>query len=125
MARGLNVKRTERLVLAMSLALIASVGRAEELRDPTRPARLGPGIVMVAPGVEAVRLEAILSQGDTRRAIVNGKVVREGDRVAGVQVTAILGNSIHYLRAGREHVAILPTQRIPVRRSGALQAGEP
>jgi hypothetical protein len=110
---------------ALVFAIVTAVGNADELRDPTRPARLGPGIVMTSPSVEAVRLEAILNSGDARRAIVNGKVVREGERVNGVQIVAINENSIHYVRAGRGHIATLPSRKISVRGPVALHAGEP
>jgi hypothetical protein len=117
--------RIRTVAAALAFALATAVCSADELRDPTRPATLGPGIVMTAPGVEAVRLEAILDSGDNRRAIVNGKVVREGERVNGVQIVAIKANSIHYVRAGRDHIARLPTEKISVRGSVALHAGEP
>jgi hypothetical protein len=119
------MKRIDTATLALALTLVAAVGSADELRDPTRPARLGPGIVMAAPGMEAVRLEAILSSGDGRRAIVNGKVVRAGESVNGVQIVAIDENTIHYTRAGRGHIATLPTRKISVRGAAALHAGEP
>jgi hypothetical protein len=111
--------------LAPALLLFIGHAFANELHDPTRPAQLGPGPAISAPGVEAIRLEAILDSGGTRRAIVNGKIVREGERVAGVQVTAINEASIQYVRAGRSHVATLPTRKVSVRGSTALHAGEP
>ncbi len=119
------MKRIEITVATLAIALASMVGKADELRDPTRPAALGPGIVMAAPGVEAVRLEAILSAGDGRRAIVNGKVVREGDRVVGVQIVTINENSIHYVRAGRGHIASLSRNKLSLRGPAALHAGEP
>ncbi len=119
------MKRIQTLAMSVTLLLTATVTPAEGLRDPTRPAKLGPGPVLLAPGVEGVRLEAVLDSGDSRRAIVNGKVVREGDRVAGVQIVAIRETSIHYVRAGRNHVALLPTRKISVRAPAALHAGEP
>jgi hypothetical protein len=114
------------VILGVAWLLCAATGvAADELRDPTRPAQLGPSPVVTTEGLEGVRLEAILSSGDARRAIVNGKVVREGERVVGVQIVAITETSITYVRAGRSHVATLPTRKIAVRRSTALHAGEP
>ena len=109
------------------LRSIAVLGaRADELRDPTRPATLGPGLVLSsAPASKPCASKPSSTPAMTRRAIVNGKVVREGERVAGVQITAITADSIHYVRAGREHVATLPTAKISVRATAALHAGEP
>lgn len=114
-----------RLTPFLILALALGVAHAQEMRDPTRPASLGPGPVLRADGVQAVRLEAVLDSGDNKRAIVNGKVVREGDRVAGVRIVSISGNSVHYVRAGQGHIARLPIQKIPVRTGATLNAGEP
>ena len=119
------MKKVASLMLVLSASMAAPSYGADELRDPTRPAQLGPAPVLSSSGVEAVRLEAILNSGDARRAIVNGKVVRAGERVAGVQVTAIHEDSIQYVRAGRGHVATLPTRKISVRVNAALHAGEP
>jgi MSHA biogenesis protein MshK len=119
------MKAIQTVAMSVMLLLAATVTSAEGLRDPTRPAKLGPGPTLIAPGVEAVRLEAIMDSGDSRRAIVNGKVVRAGDRVAGVQIVAIRETSIHYVRAGRDHIALLPTRKISVRAPAALHAGEP
>ena len=73
-----------------------------------------------------MRVEAILHSGDARRAIVNGKVVRAGDRVSGVQIDAILGDSVRYVRDGqRARRARCRHAKIAVRPPSALHAGEP
>jgi hypothetical protein len=105
------------------LLLTGAVAHSGELRDPTRPATLGrPTVTSLESGV---RLEAVLGTGEARRAIVNGRIVRAGDRVGSVQITEITNDSIQYVQSGRTHVAKLPTQKVAVRKSSALHAGEP
>ena len=63
-----------------------------------------------------LRVEAVLRSAERDLAIVNGKIVRAGDRVAGVQVEAILADGIRYVRDGKVHVARLQPTSIAVRR---------
>jgi hypothetical protein len=110
--------------LACLLLLLATaVAQSGELRDPTRPATLGrPTVTSLESGV---RLEAVLGTGDARRAIVNGRIVRAGERVGSVLITSIQDDSIQYVQSGRTQVAKLPTRKVAVRNSAALHAGEP
>ena len=108
---------------SLILLLTAAVANAGELRDPTRPATLGrPAVTSLERGV---RLEAVIGAGEARRAIVNGRIVRVGERVGSVLITGISDDSIQYVQSGRTLVARLPTQKVAVRKSSALHAGEP
>jgi hypothetical protein len=101
----------------------AAVAHSDDLRDPTRPATLGrPAVTSLESGV---RLEAVLGTGEARRAIVNGRIVRAGERVGSVLITSIQDDSIQYVQSGRTLVAKLPTQKVAVRKPSALHAGEP
>ena len=99
---------------AVLLLSMSAKAAADRLVDPTRPPQ--------APGPssdssqETLRVEAVLRSADRHLAIVNGKIVRAGDRVCGVQVEAILADGIRYVRDGQVHVARLQPASIPVRR---------
>jgi hypothetical protein len=112
-----------RLAPLFLLLLATAAVNAGELRDPTRPATLGrPAVTSLESGV---RLEAVLGTGEARRAIVNGRIVRAGDRVGSVLITVITDDSIQYVQSGRTQVAKLPTRKVAVRSPSALHAGEP
>jgi hypothetical protein len=103
--------------------LAAAVAHSGELRDPTRPATLGrPTVTSLESGV---RLEAVLGTREARRAIVNGRIVRAGERVGSVLITSITEDSIQYVQSGRTQVAKLPTRKVAVRKPSVLHAGEP
>ena len=99
--------------LAALLLTMSAKAAADRLVDPTRPPQTpGPSS---DPSNESVRVEAVLRSADRDLAIVNGKIVRAGDRVAGVQIEAILPDGIRYVRDGQVRVARLQPASIPVR----------
>ena len=105
--------------LGVLLILIGVVGiaRADGLPDPTRPA-FAVNNKPAAPGKaapQAVRLTAIISRGATRVAILDGKVVQAGDRVADGDVSEILVDGVRIERAGHSELLKLPSQAIVVR----------
>jgi hypothetical protein len=99
--------------LAALLLTLSAKAAADRLIDPTRPPQ--------APSrssdrsYEGVRVEAVLRSAERDLAIVNGKIVRAGDRVAGVQIEAILADGVRYVRDGQVRVARLQAASIPVR----------
>jgi MSHA biogenesis protein MshK len=100
--------------LAALLLTLSAKAAAGGLVDPTRPPQ-APN-TSSDPSQEGVRVEAVLRSAERHLAIVNGKIVRAGDRVAGVQIEAILVDGIRYVRDGKVHVARLQPASIPVRR---------
>lgn len=99
--------------LAALLLTMSAQAAADRLIDPTRPPQApGPSS---DPSNESVRVEAVLRSAERDLAIVNGKIVRAGDRVAGVQIEAILPDGIRYVRDGQVRVARLQPASIPVR----------
>jgi hypothetical protein len=99
--------------LAALLLSMSAKAAADRLIDPTRPPQAPSA--SSDPSYEAVRVEAVLRSADRDLAIVNGKIVRAGDRVAGVQIEAILPDGIRYVRDGQVRVARLQPASIPVR----------
>ncbi len=110
---------------ALTLLALLSVAEAAEINDPMRPAGSSTRAAAPRPGVPALRLEGIMSSGDSRVAIVNGQVVRVGARVAGVEILAILSDGIRYSRGGREQFLMLPGARLSVRVASLPEAKTP
>lgn len=101
-----QILRARGVQLPLLAVLAVQPTLAEGLRDPMRPPLAHSATPARAPA-HALRLEAILVEGERRVAIVDGKVVRAGDRVSGVVVSAIHVDSIQYTRDGRTHEARL------------------
>ncbi len=103
--------------LPLLLVVAAQANGADPLRDPTRPPTATAPIAAIAPEGLPLRLEAILSTGDSRLAIVNGQVVRQGARLANAVITEISADSIRYTYAGHDHAATLATRKLAVRKT--------
>lgn len=94
------------------LMMSAQMAHAERLVDPTRPAHAkGAG----TSTSQALRLEAILISNGARVAIVNGKLVRDGDHIGAARIDAILPDGIRYTLAGRSLTAQLRTRSTALR----------
>jgi len=98
------------------LPLVAHAG--DTLVDPTRPVTASAE-VHHAEGV--LRVEAIVDRDGQRLAIVGGKVVRAGDRLAWGQVQEITSTGVRYLAAGRIQFVALEIPKLQVRRVSASQ----
>jgi hypothetical protein len=109
-------------IVALAVLLVCPDGRADTLHDPTRPATL-PTAALVPKGDAAVHLEAILGTDKSRLAIINGKVVHVGERVADALITEIGPQTIRYVRNGQIGTLKLPDPRIPVRTAASPSQG--
>jgi hypothetical protein len=103
------MRGTFRLTHYCCAALVfASTAWAQEVRDPMRPA--GATQVAARPRVasaSALKLEGVIN-GTVRVAIVNGRLVRDGDEIAGARILEVLGNGVRYSRGGRVQSLLLP-----------------
>lgn len=92
-----------------------------ELRDPTRPANRLPQqdqVVMTSPTGEAIlELTEIRISGITRRAIINGELVRTGQSLAdGTQVLHIQPHRVIVRQNGvNKKLILVPTVTHPVK----------
>jgi hypothetical protein len=86
---------------------------AETLSDPTQPPSAHENIA-IKPEF-ALRLEGVLGSATQRRAIVDGKLVRIGDRIGGALITDISDETVSYTFSGRERVAHLNRDHVVVR----------
>jgi MSHA biogenesis protein MshK len=105
--------------------LLAATAQAQTVRDPMRPAGSAP--VSAAPrGPATLKLEGVIS-GSVRVAIVNGRLVRAGDEIAGARILEVLHDGVRYSRAGRIQSLSLPGARAltSVRVASSPEASKP
>jgi hypothetical protein len=86
---------------------------AETLSDPTQPPSVRENTALKPEF--ALRLEGVLGSATQRRAIVDGKLVRIGDRIEGALITDISDDTVSYTFSGRERVARLNRDHVVVR----------
>lgn len=95
------------------LPLLVSASGTQQLDDPTRP----PGYRLVLPGgkqagVTRWRVSAIYLSAGQRSALINGRLVRPGQRVGGARVVQILANRVWLEKDGQRFAVPLLTDKI-------------
>jgi hypothetical protein len=98
-------RRLRLLPLCFATLLLLPCAYAQEFRDPMRPA--GATAVARPRAVSSLKLEGVIA-GAVRVAIVNGRLVRAGDEVAGVKILEVLADGVRYSRAGQIQSLLLP-----------------
>jgi MSHA biogenesis protein MshK len=107
---------TNPYLATLLLMMTAQAATADRLQDPTRPANARAALAST-PKAESVRLEAIFRSDGTNVAIVNGKVVRTGDRIGSVRIDEVMPHGIRYTREGRTHTTSLDGKAPPIRQN--------
>lgn len=102
-----------RYLATLLLSMTAKAAVADRLMDPTQPAYARPADN--GETLPPVRVEAILQSGERRLAIVNGKVVRDGDRLGAIQILEVRADGVRYLRNGATNIARLTEKSLRVR----------
>jgi len=92
---------------ALSVLLVLS-SFCWSLQDPTRPV----SFTAAASADTALTLESILLGPARRVAVINGKVVAEGDSVAGATIVAINKNSVRLRHRGQAVELVLSVTAI-------------
>ena len=96
-----------------SILLAARVVAAGPLGDPTQPYN-----VKRTPGARVVTeysVSAVFTSAERRVAIVNGKVVRAGDRLGDAQIIEVLADGVRYERHGRQYTIRIASLAMKVR----------
>ena len=114
-----------RALAAILTAVVVTQTSAADLRDPTRPPNAPAAVMSRVGGPVSLQLQAVIGTGQSRVAIVNGKVVRVGDKVDGAVIDEISSATVRYTRGGKQLVASLPNTKLDVRTNNTLQAGQP
>lgn len=112
-------------VLLSAAVLVATKALAADLRDPMRPPSAPVAVISRVGAPSSLQLQAVISTGASRVAIVDGKVVRVGDKLDGAVIDEISTTSIRYTRGGKQLVASLPDTKLDIRVNKTLQAGQP
>jgi len=101
--------------VVLTLALMASraFGAPEALTDPTRPTTTaGHGNVSHGCGV---CVAAIVTRQEGSFAVVNGRVVRAGDRFSDISIEEVTPDGVKYLQGGRRGFARLQQEKLDPR----------
>jgi len=111
-----TAKLRSAFVIGAGLLWFCSAHAADGLKDPTQPpvsasSDRGPALP------RQLNLEAILQSAERYIAIVDGKIVRVGDRVGNATIEEITTDSVRYSRGGREHTIRLARRSVKVRQA--------
>ena len=99
-------RRLRILCLCLAPLLLSTGVQAQTFRDPMRPP--GTATATLRPAkASSLKLEGVIS-GAVRVAIVNGRLVRAGDEIAGARIIEVLANGVRYSRAGQVQILVLP-----------------
>lgn len=90
---------SDRIFLALLLLLLAAPVFAQSLSDPTRRPD-APGTVAAVAGDGGWVLQSTRIAGGERLAVVNGQLVREGQRIGNARVLRIEHGKIHLSEDG-------------------------
>lgn len=85
--------------------LLISTCHGGDLRDPMRPAG-APTAARPAP-VYSLKLEGVIA-GGRRVAIINGRLARPGDVIAGARILEVFATGVRYERAGKIQTLTMP-----------------
>ena len=96
---------------ALCILLLVGIARGGELRDPMRPAGAPAAAAASRPApVYSLKLEGVIA-GTQRVAIINGRLVRAGDTIAGAKILEVFAQGVRYERAGKVQMLTLPVTR--------------
>lgn len=111
-----TAKHRSAVVICLGFVCLYSAEAADGLKDPTRPPVTTSSDR--APALpRPLNLEAILQTAERYVAIVDGKVVRVGDRIGNATIEEISTDSVRYSRGGREHTIRLSRRTVKVRQA--------
>ena len=100
----MNRKLLPAMAVASALALPALAAEV----DPTRPIDYQPRKT-TAGNASGLTLQSLLVSKQRKRAVINGKRVEEGDRVAGATVVKITADGVTVERNGKRRTLKLNT----------------
>ena len=109
----------------LPLLVAAGVVRGNGLVDPTRPVTAtDPAVAASETG--AMHVQAVVIRAGSRVAVVDGRLVRAGDRIANALIEEVTPDGVRYSQAGHSRFARLksPTP-LTVRRGAQSQRDVP
>lgn len=100
-------------LLTLSLMTSPGFGAPEGLTDPTRPTT-ATGHNAASHGC-GVCVEAIVTRQEGSFAVVNGRVVRAGDRLSDISIEEVTPDGVRYLQGGHRGFARLHQEKLDPR----------
>ena len=115
LSRSINVKNSA-IALCVCLLSMGNARSAEPLVDPTAPYGEpgAPHFNNTRAALAPLQLEAILHGSERRLAIVNGRLVHEGDHIANNLIETITPTSVRYSTQGEQRTLSLAGASLPV-----------
>lgn len=106
--------------LALMAALSAPAFGQEGLGDPTRPTSLSEPAEAKAQAAQGPRwrLQSTLVADDRRVAVINGRMVAQGERIEGATVLEVRTDGVTLQKDGQRLNLLLPGSGIGVKRGG-------
>jgi len=98
---------------------------AEPLDDPTRPSNVPSAVQSQPRKLRELRLEGILWRDQRHVAIIDGRIVHEGEHIADVKIAEITADGVRYSRGGHDYTARLTRTTLQVRQPSAPQVKLP
>jgi hypothetical protein len=108
-------------ILLTTLVLLCG-GNAAVAQDPMRPPGSAPRATRASA---ALQVQGIINHGGERIAIVNGALVRTGERIGDALIERVLSDRIEYRRSGRLFTAVLTDSSANLRISSSTPAESP
>ena len=96
-----------KVLIAVACLLMATAAVAVGLHDPTRPPQARAAARAIVRD-QLPRVSAVFTRGEVRKAIVDGRLVKTGDDIAGGRILAVLGEGVRWVRKGVSHELKLP-----------------
>jgi hypothetical protein len=108
------------IVLLCASSVVARIAAsAEPLDDPTRPSSVRSVAQLRPLKQRELRVEGIFCRDGRRIAIVDGRIVHEGERLANAMIEEITADAVRYMRGGQDHIARLARTTLQVRQPSA------
>jgi MSHA biogenesis protein MshK len=115
------IKAIQVVAISAMLSLLSMNVDAASLNDPTRPPMSRPVIKTQASAPAGARLTAVLFSDERRVAVIDGKPVREGDRIADAVVTRITSDTVTLTKSQRAEVLRLPKATLSIKTKSAME----
>jgi len=113
-----------RLIAIVTLAAAGAAHAGTPLVDPTRPmSATDPAPAAAEPG--GVRVQAVVIRPGSRVAVVDGRLVHAGDRIANLLIEEVTPEGVRYSQDGHSRFARLKCPTPLTVRRGAPRLRDP
>ena len=121
----LTVRAWAIVALCIGCAVTRTVAGARPLEDPPQPSSVHGAAQLQPQKVRELRLEGIVRRGERRVAIIDGRIVHEGEHIANATIEKITADAVRYSRDGHDHTAQLVRTTLHVRQSNTTTSKLP